>query len=156
MRSRCVAGYGFYPAKDTEAQKLSEDTEMVENALFGMEDLRSPLLPQPSGLEPGPLGSASHSESDPRKRSLFREPPRYFVDNSVPPTSSDDGVPVPPARFPESDPSERSLCQEHLRFSIDLLLLGARMTACRSHRHDSKRCWVVCLHHPIPRAGPKT
>ena len=46
----------FNPAKDTEEPKLSEDTEIVEDALFGMEDLRPPVLPQPPGLEPGHSG----------------------------------------------------------------------------------------------------
>ena len=50
---------------------MYEDTESVEDALLGMEDLRPPLLPQPPGFESGPLGSASQPESDPRERSLF-------------------------------------------------------------------------------------
>ena len=90
---------GFNPAHGTEGPKLSEDTEIVEYALFGMKDLRPPLLPQPLDLEPGPLGSASPSQSDTSERSLCREPARYSCDNSVAPGSSDDGVPVAPSRF---------------------------------------------------------
>ena len=33
----------FYPPKDTEAPKWSEDTEIVEDALFGMENPRPPI-----------------------------------------------------------------------------------------------------------------
>ena len=54
--TRCVALYGLQSRKDIEGTKLSDDTEVVEEALFGMEDPRPPLLPQPPGLEPGPLG----------------------------------------------------------------------------------------------------
>ena len=50
---------GFNPAKDTEEPKLSEDTDIVEDALFGMEDRRPPL------------GSASQSESDPSESFFF-------------------------------------------------------------------------------------
>ena len=85
---------GFNPGKDTEEPKLSEDTENMEDALFGMEDLRPPLSLQPPGLEFGPPGSASQSESDPTERSPFRKPLRYSSDNSVAPRSSDDGVPT--------------------------------------------------------------
>ena len=64
-----------------------------------MEELRPPLLPQPPGLEPGPLGPASQSESDPSERSLCRELVSHSIDNSFASGSSDDGVPVAPSRF---------------------------------------------------------
>ena len=56
---------GFNPAMDTEEPKLSDDTEIVEEALFGMEGLRPWLFPQPPVLESGALGFESQSESDP-------------------------------------------------------------------------------------------
>ena len=90
---------GCNPAKDTQVPTLSQDTETLDDGLFGVEDLRPPLLPQPLGLETGPLGSARESESDPSEGSLLREPPRYSLDNSVASRSSDDGLPVAPSRL---------------------------------------------------------
>ena len=84
---------------DTEGPKLSEDTENVEDALFGMEGLRPSLLPTPWGPESEALGSESQSESDLSHRSLFRKPVRNSFDNSIVPRSSDDGVPVAPSEF---------------------------------------------------------
>ena len=48
-----VLDVGFNPPKDTEEPKSSEETEIVEDALFGVEDPRPPFLPQAQELEPG-------------------------------------------------------------------------------------------------------
>ena len=79
--------------------RSAHHTEIVEDALSGMQNSRSPLLPHPPGLEPRPLGPARQSESDPSERCLFRKPLRYSIDKSVASRSADDGVPVPPSRF---------------------------------------------------------